>query len=81
MLVTDWGDFVADKVVEFWVTLFAALLDVTAVSDVGAGPLSDELPATVFVSASAVCGFVKVEDNSPTASVSASPAVDFMDSM
>jgi hypothetical protein len=54
------------------------LLVVNAVSDVGAGPLSDELPATVFVSASVVCGVVKVEGNSPTASVPASPVVDFL---
>jgi hypothetical protein len=80
MLITDSGEFVANKVVESRV-IFAALLDVTAVSDVGAGPLSDELPATVFVSASVVCGFVKVVGNSPTVSVPASPAVDFMYSM
>jgi hypothetical protein len=57
-LVTDSGEFVANKVVESWVTLFAAFLDVTALSDVGACPFSDELPANVFVSAGVVCGFV-----------------------
>lgn len=68
-------EFVANSVVESCGT-FASLLDVTAVTDLGAGPFPDELPASVYVRASVVCGFVKVEGNS--SSVSASPMVHFV---
>jgi hypothetical protein len=53
-------------------------LDDPSVANVGAFPFSDELPAFVFVGAIVVCGFVKVDSVSPTASVIASPSVGFM---